>query len=326
MLQNTCACAQQGNCAANGAGRRKKSKGIRMIGILLIACLLISLAVTRIEPPKPPVDYIAVVDIAGTMSVNDGGTYDQQYLLDTLDALTEDDHNKGLLLHIDSPGGVVYQIDELYLKLMHYKEETGRPVYAAVESYAASGGYYAACAADEIYANRNSITGSIGVIMGEYVDLSEFLDKLGVKVDYITSGPNKSMGNNYKPMTDEQRAIYQSICDEYYGRFLEIVADSRGMDVETVRPLADGRIYTATQAMQAGLIDGIEPYEDTLNRIKSKVENEDIAVQYYNYHAPATLLDYLSQAAPLKSLAGHSAEKPAQQDWKHPQIMMYYQG
>lgn len=324
MLQNNCACAQQGNCAAPGAGRRKKSKGLRIIGILLLACLVISLAVTRMEPPKPPVDYVAVLDIAGTMSVNDGGRYDQQYLLDTLDNLIADDHNKGLLLHIDSPGGAVYQIDELYLKLMHYKEETGRPVYAAVESYAASGGYYAACAADEIYANRNSITGSIGVIMGEYVDLSEFLDKLGVKVDYITSGPNKSMGNNYKPMTDEQRAIYQSICDEYYGRFLAIVADSRGMDVETVRPLADGRVYTATQAMNAGLIDGIEPYEDTLNRMKTALENEDIAVQQYSYQAPATLLDYLSEAVPFGRGAVH--RETVQQDWEHPQIMMYWQG
>lgn len=324
MLQNNCACAQQGNCAAHGAGRKKKSKGLRIILALLLACLLISVAVTGINPPKPPVDYVAVLDIAGTMSVNDGGTYDQQYLLDTLDELTEDEHNKGLLLHIDSPGGAVYQIDELYLKLMHYKEETGRPVYAAVESYAASGGYYAACAADEIYANRNSITGSIGVIMGEYVDLSGFLDKLGVNVTYITSGPNKSMGNRYQPMTEEQRAIYQSICDEYYGRFLQIVADSRGMEVETLRPLADGRVYTATQAMHHGLIDGIEPYADTLDRMKAAVENEDIAVQYYSYRAPATLLDYLSKAVPFGRGAAH--RETVQQDWNRPQIMMYYQG
>lgn len=161
-----------------GNRQNDKGKGLYIFIALLIFCVGLAVVVTVGNGPIAA-DYIAVLDIAGTISENDGYTYDQQYLLDSVEQIMEDQHNQGLILHIDSPGGAVYQIDELYLKLMDYKETTGRPVYAAIESYAASGGYYEACAADKIYANRNAITGSIGVIMGEFVDLSGLLDRLG---------------------------------------------------------------------------------------------------------------------------------------------------
>ena len=192
-----------------GNRQSANGKGLYIFIALLIFCVGLAVVATVGNGPIAT-DYIAVLDIVGTISENDGYTYDQQYLLDSVEQIMEDHHNQGLILHIDSPGGAVYQIDELYLKLMDYKEMTGRPVYAAIESYAASGGYYEACAADKIYANRNAITGSIGVIMGEFVDLSGLLDRLGVNVSYITSGANKSMGNSYQPLTEEQKAIYQS--------------------------------------------------------------------------------------------------------------------
>ncbi len=301
--------------------KKKKRKGLYIFCVLLIFCVGLAIFTTVGSGPIAT-DYIAVLDIAGTISENDGYTYDQQYLLDSIEQIASDSHNQGLLLHIDSPGGAVYQIDELYLKLMDYKERTGRPVYAAIESYAASGGYYEACAADKIYANRNAITGSIGVIMGEFVDLSGLLDQLGVDVSYITSGPNKSMGNSYQPLTEEQKAIYQSICDEYYDRFVNIVAEGRNMDEETVRKLADGRVYSASQALEHGLIDGLEPFDDTLSRMTSDLGYDSINVQYFSYQAPSSLLDYLSSSNPVKQLLGGS--KQAIQEQKQPQIMMYY--
>lgn len=271
-------------------------------------------------------DNIAVLDIAGTISENDGYTYDQQYLLNSVDEIMMDSRNQGLLLRIDSPGGAVYQIDELYLKLMEYKEMTGRPIYAAIESYAASGGYYEACAADEIYANRNAITGSIGVIMGEFVDMSGLMDKLGVDVQYITSGPNKSMGNYYQALTEEQKAIYQSICDEYYDRFVEIVAQSRGMDQEKVYQLADGRVYSAGQALEHGLIDGLESFDDTLQRMMNDLGYYTMDVQYYSYSAPDGLLDILSSGnlfQQVSQLLGKNAEAETEQQRHVP--MMYCQ-
>lgn len=296
-------------------------RGFYIFCVLLIFC--VGLAVATIAGNGPvAADYIAVLDITGTISENDGYTYDQQYLLESVTQLTADSRNQGLILHIDSPGGAVYQIDELYLKLMEYKETTGRPVYAAIESYAASGGYYEACAADKIYANRNAITGSIGVIMGEFVDLSGLLEQLGVDVSYIASGPNKSMGNAYQPLTAEQKAIYQSICDEYYDRFVAIVAQGRGLEEAAVRKLADGRVYSASQALNCGLIDGIESFDDTLSRMTADMGYDSIDVQYFQYQAPSRLMDYLSSSNPVKQFL--NGGKQAVQHQRQPQILMYY--
>lgn len=305
-----------------GNRQSANGKGLYIFIALLIFCVGMAVVATVGNGPIAT-DYIAVLDIVGTISENDGYTYDQQYLLDSVEQIMEDHHNQGLILHIDSPGGAVYQIDELYLKLMDYKETTGRPVYAAIESYAASGGYYEACAADKIYANRNAITGSIGVIMGEFVDLSGLLDRLGVNVSYITSGANKSMGNSYQPLTEEQKAIYQSICNEYYDRFVKIVAEGRNLDERTVRKLADGRIYSASQALQHGLIDGLESFDDTVSRMTADLGYDSIDVQYFQYTASYGLLDYILSNSFVQQFLGNQ-KIHAVQEQKQPQVMMYY--
>lgn len=328
MYQNTCGYAQNSCAIAEKYEKKKRRKGIKIIGAILVLCLLLSV-VSAIGGSNVPTDeYIAVLDIMGTISENDGYAYDQQYLLNSVEELINDEYNMGLILHIDSPGGAVYQIDELYLKLMEYKETTGRPVYAAIESYAASGGYYEACAADAIYANRNAITGSIGVIMGEFVDVSELLDNLGVDVSYVASGANKAMGNMYEPLTEEQRAIYQSICDESYERFVDVIVQSRGMDEATVRQLADGRIYTACQALNHGLIDGIESFDDTLDRMTHDLGYEEIDVWSYSYQAPAGLWDYLTSGN-IQQLADKLTgenEKKLLEGKEPPQVLMYFGG
>ena len=305
-----------------GNRQSANGKGLYIFIALLIFCVGLAVVATVGNGPIAT-DYIAVLDIVGTISENDGYTYDQQYLLDSVEQIMEDHHNQGLILHIDSPGGAVYQIDELYLKLMDYKEMTGRPVYAAIESYAASGGYYEACAADKIYANRNAITGSIGVIMGEFVDLSGLLDRLGVNVSYITSGANKSMGNSYQPLTEEQKAIYKSICNEYYNRFVKIVVEGRNLDEGTVRKLADGRIYSASQALQHGLIDGLESFDDTVSRMTADLGYDSIDVQYFQYTASYGLLDYILSNSFVQQFLGNQ-KTHAVQEQKQPQVMMYY--
>ena len=211
-------------------------------------------------------DYVAVVNVVGTIEES-GTTYDQQWFLDTIDELTADPANQGILLYIDSPGGTVYESDEAYLKLMDYKAITGRPVYAAIAHYGASGAYYIAAAADEIYANRNSLTGSIGA--------------------------NKNMLAIDEPVTDEQRAIMQSILDESYDQFVGIVAESRHMTVDAVRTLADGRIYTAQQAADNGLIDGVRTYEETLAKLMADASVPYGSAYYYSYEKETHWLDEL---------------------------------
>ncbi len=240
-------------------------------------------------------DFIAVVPVRGTIQATQStnglsastGEYNHKLLMDYVDKLIDSNNNKGIILRLDTPGGAVYQADELYLKLMEYKEKTGRPIWAYMESTCCSGGVYLASSADEQYANRNTTTGSIGVIISSY-DLSGLYEKIGVKEANIVSAKNKDMGSMGKPMTDEQKAIYQSIVDEAYEQFVSIVAQARNMSVDDVKSLADGRIYTASQALDNGLIDGIKTEEEFDDYVKeqSKVSR---------FYEPKSSAGYLSQ-------------------------------
>ena len=224
-------------------------------------------------------DFIAEVHIEGVME-EANKTYNQKWLIDTIQSLKSDSANKGILLYIDSPGGGVYQADEVYLSLLDYKKSSGNPVVAYFGPLAASGGYYVACSASTIYANRNTLTGSIGVIAGSSVDATEFLSKLGIKVETFTAGKNKNMLNFDSPLSSEQRAIMQSIADEAYEQFVGIVAQSRNLNVQNVKRLADGRIYTALQAKQNGLIDEIATLEEAKEALKKRITSECKTVVY----------------------------------------------
>ena len=141
------------------------------------------------------------------IGIQEQGITEETYL--ELERLIDDENNKGILLYINSPGGGTYESDEMYLELKKYKEKTGRPIYAYYAQTAASGALYISMAADEIYANRMTMTGSIGVIMQNY-DASGLMEKLGIKSDNIVSGRNKGMGG-YDGLTDEQKQILQSM-------------------------------------------------------------------------------------------------------------------
>jgi len=231
--------------------------------------------------------YFAVLHVEGVIS-KEGETYNQEWIMDTIENLEDDEKNLGILLYVDSPGGTVYESDETYLALMDYKKFTGRPVFAYFASLAASGGYYIASAADKIYANRNTLTGSIGVIAGESLDATGLLDKIGIKSRTFTAGRNKNMLNYNQPLTEEQAQIMQSIADDAYEQFTSIVAEARHMPIERVKELADGRIYTASQALKNGLIDGICPFEEA----KDNVEYEMMKDENYDSSVPLEFEDF----------------------------------
>lgn len=211
---------------------------------------------------------VIVLPIEGTIEA-EGATYNQEHIDRVIQSAMYDLDNKGILLKINSPGGAVYESDATYYALEKYKEKTGRPVYAYCENMAASGGYYIAAAADKIYANRNSLVGSIGVIGTQVINAQELLDKVGIDLDAVYTGDNKLMGSPSKPLTEEQRKIFQRLSDEAYAQFTGIVAKSRGFDDAKVKKLADGRIYTAQQATNNGLIDGMV-MPDKLEKIMKK--------------------------------------------------------
>ena len=202
-----------------------------------------------------------------------------------------------MILYVDTPGGSVFASDELYFKIKEYQEKTERPVYASMQSMAASGGYYISAPCDKIIANRNCWTGSIGVTLGTMYDISELLDNLGIKTNTITSGANKAMGSNVEPMTSEQRAIFQSMVDEAYEQFVGIVAEGRDMKISKVKKLADGRIYTAKQALDNGLIDQIGTFEEAAADMKKTYALGDCAVESFTAPVTSDWTSLLGQAA-----------------------------
>lgn len=239
--------------------------------------------------------YISDIYISGVIS-EENKTYNQKWLLKQIKKAQNDSRNSGILLVIDSPGGTVYEADEVYLALEEYKNVTKRPVYAYFCSLAASGGYYIGCAADKIFANRNTLTGSIGVIAGQSVDATELFSKIGIKMTTITAGKNKNMGNYNSVLTDEQRSIFQSIADEAYEQFTEIVAEARGMKIDDVKKLADGRIYTAFQAKNNGLIDEICSFNDAKEQIKSDFDGKTDFIDF-KYVYEESFFDLFSSVA-----------------------------
>lgn len=251
----------------------------------------------------PLTDYIGLIRIEGTIMSEESGAsvlgyssgYSHKKVMSDIEMYMNDSMNKGIALYINSPGGVVYDVDELYLKLKEYKDTTGRPVYAYFGQYACSGGYYAAMAADKIYANRNSVTGSIGVILSLY-DMTELYEKIGIKEIDIVSGGNKAMGSSGVSLTEEQKAIYQSQVDESFEQFTGIVSEGRNMSIDEVKALADGRTYTANQALSNGLIDGICLYEEFEDTIKNEM-GDSITVYENKSGSLSGLYDWLFKAA-----------------------------
>ena len=220
---------------------------------------------SNIELPNK--DFVGVIKIEGEIgasssnSLTSDSTYNHDFYLKYIEKMEKSDKNKGILLYVDSPGGAVYESDEMYLKLMEYKEKTKRPIWAYFASQACSGGYYISMAADKIYANRNCWTGSIGVIVS-LTNCKKLYDKLGIKEIDITSGKNKAMGSQGLELTKEQRGILQSLVDEAYDQFVGIVADGRKMDKSAVKKIADGRIYSAKQAKEINLVDEVGSLKD----------------------------------------------------------------
>ena len=296
---------------------KEKSHSLRN-SLIVLACIVAVIAILGVscnsmikagsaDIKLPSGDYIATVYVEGTIARNNTDTwgnpfgYQHDWTLSGIDRLIYDPNNRGMILFVDSPGGGIYESDELYYKIKEYAA-TGKPVYASMAAMAASGGYYISAPADKIYANRNCWTGSIGVTIGTLIDVSGFLDNYGIKTTTIASGKNKSMGSYFEPVTDEQKGIFQSLIDEAYEQFVGIVADERGMDIKTVTELADGRIYTAKQALEIGLIDVVGTYGDAI---------EDMQSEYELYFCDIFEIRYEHRSLLSSILGGAGAGNPA---------------
>jgi protease IV len=183
-----------------------------------------------------------------------------------LRALREDDGIAGVLLRVDSPGGAVAPSQEIYEEVMKFRDSK-KPVVVSMGNLAASGGYYISSPAFKIFANPGSVTGSIGVIMS-FPHYYKLLSKIGVDIEVLKAGEYKDVGNPNRTMKPKEKAYLQSMLDDIHSQFIEDVSFARGIDEDSLIPIADGRIFTGRQAIDVGLIDTLGSYEDAVSYIK----------------------------------------------------------
>ncbi|MFC1636946.1 signal peptide peptidase SppA [Planctomycetota bacterium] len=219
---------------------------------------------------------IAIIDVDGLLvnkqkrDLMRSGENPVSLFIEKLDKAARDKSVKAVVLRINSPGGTVAASDVMYHHLRRFKERTGKPVIACVLGLGCSGAYYLACGCDGIVAQPSSVTGSIGTILQTF-SVAGTMQMIGVKAVTIKSGQLKDMASPLHDLSDEERDVLQGIIDNFYQQFLEVVEDGRKtIDKEKLQKLADGRIFTAEQALQEGLIDRIGYLEDGIEWAKEK--------------------------------------------------------
>jgi protease-4 len=194
----------------------------------------------------------------------------------------EDDRQvRALIVRINSPGGTVTASDIVFREIEAFKQRTRLPVVAVMMDVAASGGYYVALAADTIVAHPTTVTGSIGTIMIS-VNAEGLLQKLGVAATAIKSAEHKDMGSPFRPLTAEERGIFQSVINELQRQFVAKVVANRKLAPEAAARLADGRIYTADQALAHGLVDRIGYMSDAVALARGAAGVDDARVIVYH--------------------------------------------
>jgi protease-4 len=287
-----------------------KALRLAAVALALAGCSVISIDFTpRVLPLREKTvegsgsAKVLLMDLSGVLSDQPplalGAQPPQVSLLarvrEELQKAEQDDRVRALVLRINSPGGTATASDVLYRELSAFKARRQVPVVAAIADVGASGGYYAALAADQIVAHPTSVTGSIGVMMLT-LNAEGLLQKVGVAPLAIKSGARKDMGSPFRGLTEEERAIFQGVIDELHGRFVSLIVKERRLPEERVKALADGRIYTARQALALGLVDRVGYVEEAIALAREAARLPEARVVVY--HRPREYRANIYSAAP----------------------------
>ncbi|HMA54429.1 MAG TPA: signal peptide peptidase SppA [Acidobacteriota bacterium] len=265
--------------------------------------------------PSAAREKVLVIDIDGTISsaLETGFLSREKSIVarvfERLERAAADPWVKAVVLRLDTPGGEVTASDIIYHEILRFKERTGRPVIGLMMSVAASGGYYIASACDLIVAHPSTLTGSIGVI-SIFPSVESLMSKVGVKVNVIKSGPAKDSGSPFRDMTEDEKKMFQGIIDEYYEGFLAVVAKGRKGKIaaESLRTIADGRVYTAPQALKLGLIDGVGYFEDAFGKARDLASIERAKLVSYTYFPKTKTNIYAQQLGSFSPLEAKVVE------------------
>jgi len=247
-------------------------------------------------------DAVAVIRLEGTIVsgrepdtfFSATGNAFSESIIQRLERADSDPYVKAIVLRVNSPGGGIVGSDEIYQALLKIE----KPVVVSMGDMAASGGYYVSCAADEIWANPSTLTGSIGVI-STVPNFEELLDKLGIEMFVFKSGSMKDELSPYRQPTEEEIEHWQGITDEAYEGFLNIVAQQRDLELDRAREIADGRVYTGEQAMDFGLVDRLGNLPEAIDHAAELggIEGEPRLIEYQR--TPTLMEMLLSGLSPL---------------------------
>jgi len=247
-------------------------------------------------------EKIGVIRISGVLSEDEGGlliassAISSVRLRQELESLAQDPDLKAIILRINSPGGSAVESEELYQAVVNFKK-SGKIVVSSLGDTAASGGYYVALSADEIIASQATITGSLGAI-AEITNLSGLYEKLGLQAEVYKTGTEKDIFSQTRERTDEEKEIIQKVIDDSFQLFLERIAERRKMEINEVKKMADGRIYSGQQALDLKLIDKLGNYEDAVSEAKRLAGIEE--AKLVEYTSEPTIWDFILQLSSQK--------------------------
>ncbi|MEX0885736.1 MAG: signal peptide peptidase SppA [Phycisphaeraceae bacterium] len=255
---------------------------------------------------------IALIDISGVL-VNaeqprllEQGENPVALIQEQLATAGHDPRVEAVILRLNTPGGTVTASDAVYREVRRFREATGKPVIALMMDVAASGGYYVACAADEIIVHPTTVTGSIGVIV-QTVSLKPALARWGIETEAFTSGPNKVAGSPLSTLTDDHRAVLQAMVDDFYEQFVDVVRLARpGLTEAGLARVADGRVVTGRDAVATGLADQLGDLYSAFEHAKS-LANIEVA-DLVRYHRRLTHV-----GSPYAQAPGHAGGTPTTQ-------------
>ena len=233
-----------------------RSRKLLLILIVGVGLLFLLLIVRTVVQSAPIGDKVAVIDVTGTISRT-------ETIVDQIHQYRDDQGVKAIVLRINSPGGSVAPVQEIYSEL----KKLEKPIVASMSSTAASGGYYIAAIADEILANPGTLTGSIGVIM-QFTKLKGLYEKIGLEQQVVKSGKFKDTGSPMRNLTDEERELLQATLDDVHNQFIDAVFEGRQAHLtrEDIVALADGRIFSGQQALEHKLVDQLGNLTDAIDR------------------------------------------------------------
>ncbi|MGG1629901.1 signal peptide peptidase SppA [Rossellomorea sp. NRS-1567] len=247
-----------------------------------------------------------IQDTGGANSLFESPGYNHELFMDKLDAVQKDKSVKGIILKVNSPGGGVVESAQIHSKLVEIMDKAKKPIYVSMGGTAASGGYYISAPATKIFASKETLTGSLGVIM-QSINYSELAEKYGVDFVTIKSGPYKDIMSPTRKMTDEERKILQSMIDNSYEGFVDVIASGRDMSEAEVKKIADGRVYDGIQAKEVNLIDEFGYVEDTIEAMKKDYKLK--GAQVFEYTAGDPFSEFFSMGA--KKMIGQDMEAAA---------------